>query len=66
MSEKYDKKLRKKFVECGKNVGVTVHEGVHVGRYGPTYQTPAEVVAFSNLGASTVGMSMVPEAIVSV
>ena len=66
MAQKFDAGLREKLIAAAKRVDVKIYPGVHVGRYGPTYQSPAEVKAFSILGASTVGMSLVPEAIVTV
>lgn len=44
---------------------VPVHEGVYAALSGPTYETPAETEHLRRAGASVVGMSMVPEAVVA-
>ena len=63
MSEPYNKELREKLkIACSK-ANIDLHEGVYIGVSGPSYETPAEIRAFSTLGASAVGMSTVPEAI---
>ena len=43
-----------------------LREGVYIGCTGPSYETPAEIRAIRTIGASAVGMSSVPEAIVCV
>lgn len=45
--------------------GLKVTRGVYVSTMGPTYETPAEVRMLRNAGASAVGMSTVPEAILA-
>ncbi len=39
-----------------------VSSGVYVWTIGPSYETPAEIIAFERRGGDAVGMSMVPEA----
>lgn len=43
--------------------GIHLEEGIYAGLLGPTYETPAEVRMLRILGADTVGMSTVLEAI---
>jgi purine-nucleoside phosphorylase len=44
---------------------VPVAEGVYAALPGPTYETPAETEMLRRSGATVVGMSMVPEAVVA-
>ena len=43
--------------------GLQVSCGVFVWTIGPSYETPAEIVAFERRGGNAVGMSLVPEAL---
>lgn len=64
-SEIYDLSVRKKIHEAGKKLGLDLKEGTYIGLSGPAFETPAEIRAFSQLGADAVGMSTVPEAMVA-
>jgi xanthosine phosphorylase len=61
----YDEGLRETFLEVGRRLNITVHEGVYLSLLGPSFETPAEIRAFAKLGADSVGMSVVPEVIIA-
>ncbi|MEI7730982.1 MAG: purine-nucleoside phosphorylase [Verrucomicrobiota bacterium] len=65
MTDAHNKTLRRMMREVAKEVDVNLHEGVYLAVSGPSYETPAEIRAFATLGADAVGMSTVPEIIVS-
>ena len=64
-SEVYDRGLSDKIHQSGKVMGQKLHEGTYLALSGPTFETPAEIQAFAKLGADSVGMSTVPEAMVA-
>ena len=64
-SEVYDAKLRDKFVEMGEVIGINLKIGRYLAISGPTFETPAEILAFEKLGADAVGMSTIPEAMIA-
>ena len=66
MSAAYDPELRQLARTVAGNIGVELKEGVYQYLTGPTYETPAEVIANRILGADANGMSTVPEAISAV
>lgn len=63
MSDVYAARLRNIADEAGRTRGVAVSHGVYVAVHGPSYETPAEINAYRQLGADAIGMSTVPEAI---
>jgi purine-nucleoside phosphorylase len=65
MSEAYSKSMRQIALGAGKEMGISLQQGVYVGLTGPSYETPAEIRMFRALGADAVGMSTVPEVIVA-
>ena len=62
-SEIYDPGLRSLALERAASLGVDAAEGVYAAMRGPAYETPAEVEMLSRLGATVVGMSLVPESL---
>jgi purine-nucleoside phosphorylase len=64
MTEAWDPALRSCFKGAAADSGHDLHEGVYLAVSGPSFETPAEIRAFSQLGAHAVGMSTVPECIV--
>jgi purine-nucleoside phosphorylase len=66
MTEAYDRGLRALAAAAGRDVGLTLREGVYAASPGPQYETPAEVRMLRALGADLVGMSTVPEVIAAV
>jgi purine-nucleoside phosphorylase len=65
MTRAYDRELRALAAAAGRDVGLTLREGVYAGLPGPQYETPAEVRMLRALGADLAGMSTVPEVIVA-
>ena len=65
MSNCYTKSLQELAKNCAQELNIDLKEGVYLATTGPSYETAAEVRAFRLLGADVVGMSSVPEAIVS-
>jgi len=66
MSEPYDKQLQAAAKDVAKDMGLDLKEGVYIWFMGPSYETKAEVRMARIMGADAVGMSTVPETIVSV
>ena len=65
MSDLYTASLRKAIRQAAEADGISLREGVYAMYSGPNYETPAEIRMFRALGADTVGMSTVPEALVA-
>jgi len=65
MSQVYDKGLVELLEKIAASQGIRVHKGVYGAVSGPNYSTKAELSMMIKLGADTVGMSTVPEAIVA-
>jgi xanthosine phosphorylase len=63
MANAYDADLRKQLQDTAAEQNITLHEGVYIAYSGPNFETPAEIRAFTRLGADVVGMSVVPEVV---
>ncbi|GGY50037.1 xanthosine phosphorylase [Pseudoduganella sp. SL102] len=63
MANAYDADLRKQLQDTAAAQNITLHEGVYIAYSGPSFETPAEIRAFTRLGADVVGMSVVPEVV---
>lgn len=65
MSAAYSKELINVVKASAASNGINIQEGTYIYLTGPSYETPAEIRAFRILGADAVGMSTVPEVVVS-
>jgi purine-nucleoside phosphorylase len=63
MSAPYDCGLQQLAERVARANGVTLKRGVYLAVTGPSYETPAEIRMYKQLGADAVGMSTVPEVI---
>jgi purine-nucleoside phosphorylase len=63
MTDLYDPKIRSVALQCAQQHGIDLGKGIYAGMLGPSYETPAEVRMLRTLGATSVGMSTVHEAI---
>ena len=64
--EVYDREIADLAVERADALGIRAADGVYAAMSGPAYETPTEVAMLRRLGATVVGMSMVPEALPAV
>lgn len=64
-SETFNKELSKKLKEVINKYTGRAQEGVYAYMPGPTFETPAEIRALRVMGADSVGMSTVPEAVIA-
>jgi purine-nucleoside phosphorylase len=65
MTSAHDHGLRVALRASAQAVGVALPEGVYAWYSGPSFETPAEIRAIKILGGDAVGMSTVPEVILS-
>jgi purine-nucleoside phosphorylase len=61
----YDPDLAGTALTIVRDHGTVVTEGVYAAMAGPAYETPAETEMLRRMGATVVGMSTVPEAVVA-
>ncbi len=65
MTEPYSMELRKIAQEKAQILNIPYVEGIYTGFMGPYYETKAEIQMIKTMGSDAVGMSTVPETIVS-
>ena len=65
VSAVYTPALRKITLAACKKLKIKAKEGTYFAVTGPNFETPAEIRAFKTLGATVVGMSVVPEVLVA-
>jgi purine-nucleoside phosphorylase len=59
----YDPELAELALSCAGELGIPATSGVYAAMAGPTYETPSEIELLRRVGATVVGMSVVPEAL---
>lgn len=65
MTQVYDPEYRQIFTKACLSEKIVPRFGVYLAVTGPTLETPAEIRFFQKMGADLIGMSTVPEVIVS-
>ena len=66
MSEPFSRTLRKHLTDSCEELSYSHHnKGVYVNTIGPRFETPREIRFYSQLGGDIVGMTNVPEVILS-
>lgn len=66
LTHPFSEKLRRLLIDVCKEGSYSCHErGVYVNVAGPRLETPAEIRMFKKLGGDIIGMTVVPEAILS-
>jgi purine-nucleoside phosphorylase len=65
MTAVYDQDLIRKAEAIADRELIPLRKGVYLANTGPSYETPAEVRFYLNIGADAVGMSTVPDVLVA-
>ena len=65
MSDPYTKELRDLAHKIARELEINLVDNIYAAISGPSFETPAEIRMLQNLGADSVGMSVVPEALVA-
>ncbi len=66
MSNAYNAKIRKQFLEIAKKIDYNLKQGIYLALQGPSLETPAEYSMIYRMGSDLIGMSTVFETIVAV
>jgi purine-nucleoside phosphorylase len=61
--EVYDRSIADLAIERSDAMGIRAASGIYAAMSGPAYETPTEIAMLQRLGATVVGMSMVPESL---
>jgi len=65
VTDAYNPQLGDLAIQAGKDLGISLKQGVYVSVSGPNYETYAELDYLRSAGADAVGMSTVPEILVA-
>ena len=65
MEDAYNPACAQQLSQAGKEIGLSLNEGVYFGVLGPSFETPAEIRAFRQLGGDVVGMSTIADVIIA-
>ena len=66
LTNPFSPKLRKILIEVCREKGYSFHDkGIYVNTSGPRLETPAEIRMFNRMDADVIGMTIVPEAVLS-
>mgnify|MGYP001287318219 CR=1 FL=1 len=65
MGQPYSESMCRFMSQSAKDLHIKLHQGTYMGVHGPNFETRAEVKCFARLGADVVGMSTLPEVLVS-
>ena len=65
LTDAYDPQIGKLLSQLAEKNSIRLHQGIYMWFCGPHFETPAEIRMATILGATTVGMSTVPEVILA-
>lgn len=63
MTQAYDLHFQEIITQTAKQINIRLQKGIYLSLLGPSYETPAEIKGFTEMGASAIGMSTVLEVI---